>query len=187
MNIFALHNDPKKAAQMHCDAHISKMVVESGQMLSTVHRMLDGNETKRLSKSGKRMIKYWEHPDINLELTLYKAVHMNHPCTVWSRESSANYKWHYRLFIELAKEYTHRYSKDHATLLKLEKILANPPQNMTSGNLTPFRLAMKSQPQCMNENDPISSYRQFYQTKQERFNMKWTNRTAPKWFNFLSA
>jgi len=35
------------------------MVVESGQMLSTAHRILDGKMDRRPSKSGKTMAKYW--------------------------------------------------------------------------------------------------------------------------------
>lgn len=31
--------------------------------------------------------------------------------------------------------------------------------------------------------NPIESYRNYYQTKQRRFKMSWTNRTAPEWFN----
>ena len=42
MNIFILDKDLQIAAQMLCDKHIPKMIIESAQMLSTVHRMLDG-------------------------------------------------------------------------------------------------------------------------------------------------
>ena len=42
MNIFVLSEEPREAAQMMCDKHCSKMIVEAGQMLSTAHRMLDG-------------------------------------------------------------------------------------------------------------------------------------------------
>ena len=42
MNIFVLDKDPVVAAQMLCDKHVSKMIVESAQMLSTAHRLLDG-------------------------------------------------------------------------------------------------------------------------------------------------
>ena len=42
MNIFILHEDPVVAAHMQCYKHVPKMVVESAQMLSTAHRMLDG-------------------------------------------------------------------------------------------------------------------------------------------------
>ena len=53
MNIFILHKDPIKAAQDQCDKHVVKMIVESAQMLSTVHRMLDGSIEQRPSKSGR--------------------------------------------------------------------------------------------------------------------------------------
>jgi hypothetical protein len=42
MNIFILDKDPVLAAQLQCDKHVVKMIVESAQMLSTAHRMLDG-------------------------------------------------------------------------------------------------------------------------------------------------
>ena len=44
MNIFVLDNDPDTAARMMCDKHVVKMIVESAQMLSTAHRVLDGIE-----------------------------------------------------------------------------------------------------------------------------------------------
>ena len=42
MNLFVLNENPVIAAQEQCDKHINKMVIESAQMLSTTHRMLDG-------------------------------------------------------------------------------------------------------------------------------------------------
>ena len=75
MNIFVLDHNPKIAAQSQCDKHVVKMIVESAQMLSTAHRMLDGVETKRPSVSGKTMIKYYELQNPHMEEVLYKAVH----------------------------------------------------------------------------------------------------------------
>ena len=105
MNIFVLSEEPREAAQMVCDKHCSKMIIESGQMLSTAHRMLDGYMEKRPSKSGKVMVKYYVHPNSNLENTLYKAVHHHHPCTIWSMKSKANYLWHYEHFLGLVDEF----------------------------------------------------------------------------------
>jgi hypothetical protein len=185
MNLFVLDDNPVTAAQLQCDKHVVKMIVESAQMLSTVHRMLDGNETRRLSKSGKTKVKYWELSD-NREGVLYKAVHMNHPCTVWTRESNTNYNWHYQHFIALCDEYKYRYNKEHATDKLLRNILSEPPKNIPEDGLTPFKLAMKSNPECMYENDPVRSYREFYQTKQSRFKMVWTCRKVPEWFQIQS-
>ena len=57
MNLFILDKDPVLAAQLQCDKHVVKMIVESAQMLSTVHRMLDGRQTRVASKSGKTQVK----------------------------------------------------------------------------------------------------------------------------------
>jgi hypothetical protein len=181
MNLFILDTDPIKAAQLQCDKHVVKMIVESGQMLSTVHRMLDGTETKRPSKSGKTMVKYWEHPEEDMENVLYKAVHINHPCTIWSRESIANYIWHYNHFEALCDEYKYRYNKEHATDTLLRKVLMRPPINISEEGQTPFKLAMKSNPECMFD-DPVKSYQAFYKTKKDRFKMVWTKRDVPEWF-----
>lgn len=181
MNIFFLSMDPVEAAKMQCDKHIVKMPTESAQMLSTVHRMLDGKKEKRPSKSGKRMIDYWVHP--TLDDQLYKVVHQNHPCTVWTMESLENYYWHYQHFIALCVEYQHRYGRTHACFSKLGNILAKHPKNIVMSRLlTTPKLAMKANPECMFPENPVKSYRLFYQTKQDRFKMIWTNREIPEWF-----
>ena len=41
MNLFILNDDPILAAQQQCDKHVVKMIIESAQMLSTTHRMVD--------------------------------------------------------------------------------------------------------------------------------------------------
>ena len=185
MNIFIIDQDPIKAAQLQCDKHVPKMVVESAQMLSTAHRMLDGIEVKKPSKSGKRMVKYYDLGDIDLEaeLVYYKAVHHNHPCTVWTMESDTNYRWHYEHFIALCDEYTYRYGKTHKTDSILRGPLWTLPRNIPKGGLTPFKLAMKANPECIALGDPVEAYRAFYQTKQDRFKMIWTKRSIPEWFN----
>jgi hypothetical protein len=185
VNLFVLDNDPVKAAQLQCDKHVVKMIVESAQMLSTVHRMLDGVETRKPSKSGKTMSKYWVLPD-ERENLFYKAVHMHHPCTVWTAESNNNYNWHYVHFVALCDEYTYRYGKVHATDTKLRKALKSPPRNIPNGNLTLQPLAMKAKPECMDYRDIVGSYRKFYQTKQGRFKMAWTNRPVPDWFKIAA-
>ena len=56
MNIFILHEYPVEAAQLQCDKHVVKMIVESAQMLCTAHRMLDG--TQVMNDKGK-LVKKW--------------------------------------------------------------------------------------------------------------------------------
>jgi len=190
MNIFILNDDPVIAAQEQCDKHIPKMVVESAQMLSTTHRMIDGVETKVPSKSGKRMVKGY-YLDDDREDILYKAVHFNHPCTVWTRESCCNYSWHYEHFVALCDEYTYRYGKKHATDEKLRNVLSKLPNKINrKGGMTPFKLAMKSNPECvvhgLGGTDAVATYKNFYQTKQHRFKMVWTKRPVPEWFKYAN-
>jgi len=181
MNVFVLHTDPVVAARMQCDRHVVKMTVESAQMLSTAHRMLDGEPSKRPSKSGKRMVPHFTLPDWR-EQTFYKAVHFHHPCTVWTMKSSENYFWHWRHFESLCKEYTFRYGKVHRSEDLLLEALRRAPDNIPEGALSKWPLAMGAAPQCKTD-DVVLSYRAFYQTKQERFKMVWSRRNIPEWFN----
>ena len=181
MNIFVLDEDPRIAAQMVCDKHCSKMVVESGQMLSTAHRMLDGYIEKRPSKSGKRTINYWVHPDSNLDGVLYNAVHHHHPCTVWSMVSKDNYEWHYEHFLGLAEEFQYRYKKPHMTAEKLREVLRTPPKNIPNVGITEFPQAMKAYPECMVEGDAVTAYRNYYHYSKSF--AKWDKgRPAPDWW-----
>ena len=79
MNIFRLHDDPKIAAQMHCDKHVVKMILETAQMLSTAYRVLS---SEKLAD----------------DVGMYKMAHKNHPSTIWTRPSTENYMWLNRLF-----------------------------------------------------------------------------------------
>ena len=56
MNIFYLHSEPDQCAKWHCDQHVTKMILEYAQLLSTAHRVCDGEEVQVLSNSGKRMV-----------------------------------------------------------------------------------------------------------------------------------
>ena len=43
MNIFYLNENPELCAQEHNDKHVVKMCIEYAQLLSTAHRVLDGD------------------------------------------------------------------------------------------------------------------------------------------------
>ena len=178
MNIFFLHNEPDIAAIHHCDKHVVKMILEAAQMLSTAHRMIDGTELVGKSPTGRKQTQYIL-TDSAKDFILYKAVHMNHPCTVWTRESKQNYEWHYDLFVSLCEEYTHRYGKVHETDRKLRELLATAPVNIEDKGLTQL-------PQCMPEyckdSDPIEAYRSYYINEKKDF-AKWTKRSQPNWFH----
>lgn len=156
-------------------------------MLCTAHRLLDGKKSRvtYVTKKGKtRQKDVWTLKG-PLEKLLYLVAHPKHPSTVWACENAKNYDWHYQLFVALCDEYTYRYGKVHRTDKLLRAALKQPPQNIKDGIddvRTPFALAMKSEPQCMDPRNPVKSYRDFYVTKQDRFKMVWTKRPVPLWF-----
>jgi hypothetical protein len=176
MNLFFVHPTPKTCAEMHHDKHVVKMILEYAQILSTAHRVLDGEIYTELSKNGRK-IKRWKLPD-DRDDTMYKATHVNHPSTVWGRKSVNNYNWLYCLFIECCKEYTYRYGKVHKTEKLLAQVLLIPPSNIPDG--LPFTYP----PQCMPDEyksfDTIEAYRTFYIAEKLK-QSKYTKRNYPEW------
>tara|TARA_R110000851_G_scaffold161377_2_gene305052 strand:- start:1570 stop:2133 length:564 start_codon:yes stop_codon:yes gene_type:complete len=179
LNIFVLDENPRTSAEMMCNKHVVKMIVESAQMLSTVHRYLDGHEYISISKN-KRRIKRWSHDTDtnNSETRLFKSVMLNHPCTIWARESTGNYAWLASHAISLCYEYTHRYDKIHKTEDLCRWFLSNYPSTLRGFHLTPFAQAM---PDEYKNADPVEAYRAYYRGEKASF-AKWTSRNVPEWF-----
>ena len=89
MNIFYVDRDPVKAAQMMCDKHIVKMILESAQMLCSAKRKLDGTPYYAKTKNGRK-IKRYKLENANEEAIIYKAGWLNHPSTQWVMKSAYN-------------------------------------------------------------------------------------------------
>lgn len=182
MNIFWLDLDPAACAQMHCDKHVVKMILELAQLMCTAHRVLDGvqkEKLKTLSNGRTRRQKIWELHDTRND-TLYSATHVNHPCAVWVRNCSHNYTMCYELFMELCKEYTKRYKKVHLCETKLSKILYHCPVNI-------IRSTCPSEPpQAMPDeykvlNNPVQAYRNYYIGSKAQI-AQWNHSPTPFWF-----
>ena len=179
MNIFYIHSDPQVCAQQHVDKHVVKMILEYAQLLSTAHRVLDGTESVRLSKTGRRQ-KAFVLPD-ERESSIYSATHLNHPSAKWARHSLENYQWLFRLWIELMREYNYRYGKIHSSA-RLMPYLKNPPKNIQSlGFSAPWRAMPDEYKADRSEPDyTVKSYRAYYLgAKTSMF--KWKNRPTPDW------
>jgi hypothetical protein len=181
MNIFYLHKDPIKAAQMSCDKHVVKMILESAQMLCTAHRVLDGTEFIDKTANGRR-IKRWKHSNKELDALLYKATHINHPSTQWVMYNLQNYVWLYRHMIALNNEFKKRYNKqvDHLTIQKIGKILEDAPKRL------PVRDAKEPTPampdECKIPGDVVASYRKYYIMKKKDFATWRSPAVMPDWF-----
>jgi len=180
MNIFYLHKNTVKCAEMHCDKHVVKMCIEYAQILSTTHRVIDGEPWVGTTVNGRKIQRYF-HPDTYMNERLYKASHINHPSTVWARQSRDNYNWLYDLWMALCLEYTHRYGKKHECQRKLEDVLLIPPMKLTGVGFTEPPPAMKAYPECVVEGDSVTSYRNFYWEDKREF-AKWSNRDKPYWW-----
>ena len=178
MNIFYLDENPWVNAEMHCDKHVCKMIVEYAQLLSTAHRGLDGEQY--IDSSSGRRIKRWRLDDPNLENNLYKASFVNHPSAVWARASVNNYRYLHKLWYELCLEYEYRfwhYTKKHKTFQKLQHYLLLIPKNIDHDK------GLTEMPQCMPDDvkadNAIDAYRNYYVQYKKSF-AKWTDRPTPK-------
>lgn len=196
MNIFVLNQNPFDAARDHCDKHVVKMILEYAQMLSTAHRLLDGTPVTAVDPLNRvKPKKFWlflgEEPRVvqvqDDEVTRYKwevanskcyqVAHANHPCSVWARETDANYWWLQNLLAGTAREYTARYGKTHSAA-RIFEFLNRSPHNIKRSQMTPFALAM---PEEYKHDDPVEAYRRFYVGAKARF-AKWKNTPVPGWF-----
>lgn len=178
MNIFYIDSDPMQAAIWMVDRHVVKMILESAQLLSTAHRVLDGNEVIELSATGRK-VKRFKLNDAR-EPILYSATHINHPSAIWARSSVENYNWLVDHMFALMSEYTYRYGKQHKCFGELSYMLQSPPKNLKEYDMTTMPSAMADE--YIISEDPIVNYRNYYAHGKTHLH-KWTNRDKPEWMN----
>ena len=147
MNIFYLHPNPVKAASYFYDKHKVKMILECAQMLCTAHHVYDNGDN-----------------------VPYKKAHLNHPSTIWVRESIHHYNWLYEHMLAIGKEYTARYNKYHMSIEKCREALAKPPVGMPDNGFT-------EPPQCMPEEYKVSdnsllAYWNYYEQEKQNIRNK---------------
>lgn len=179
MNIFYLHSDPTTCAEMHVDKHCVKMILETCQLLSTAHRMLDGVEEPGKTKTG-RNIRRWKLPD-DRDNVVYTATHINHPSAVWCRQNRENYYWLWCLLKALCTEYTYRYGKVHKCEQDgLVELLKSFPNNLAHGTFTEPTPAMPDQYKV--PGNSVQSYHNYYIGEKQRM-FSWKQRSVPSFIN----
>ena len=139
MNIFFLDKDPKIAAQMQCDKHVVKMVLETAQMLSTAAR-------KRGYELG------------------YKSAYPKHPMTKWISESPNNYSWAIKHGLALGTEYQLRYHRVHKSHEVIKELAM-----LDNGDSTQMTKPPKCMPDEYKTDDYVQSYRNYYVGDKKRF------------------
>ena len=155
MNIFFLDENPKLNAKYHNNSHCIKMILETAQLLCSVHHV-----TEQVTHQVP-----------------YKLSHKNHPCSIWARESLSNYLYLCELGLELGKEYTHRYGKRHKSIDVIEWCIVNKPNIPDIGFTTPV-MAM---PDEFKVDSVVESYRNYYMGAKSNL-ASWKNREKPFWF-----
>lgn len=164
MNIFAVDLDPAEAAKMLCDQHVSKMILESAQMLSAVAVRYNHPFIYETSKSQR-----------------------NHPCTLWAGDSHANWTWLIDHALAMEEEKIRRTGKGHKSAEVVRWYLDNeygPP--VALNEFTPFYQAM---PEQYRHHDPVKAYRAFYVNEKQFFKdgsrPRWKEpSTPPDWWRF---
>ena len=129
----------------------------------------------------------------NIPITPYKPTHINHPTCIWVRIHRPNFDFALRLALELCKEYTFRYNKQHACQSHILWLRSHPPPCNSSDsyrldqvfatstlprNCTYVPLAM---PTCFHSPSLVKSYRNYYRSDKAVFS-SWKNRPIPSWF-----
>lgn len=153
MNIFILDTNLEKNAQYYCDKHISKMILESAQLLCTVAQLKG-------------------------EVAPYKLTHQNHPCTKWLMESGANWDLLVDLVTELNKEYKLRYghSSNHKSF---DVVLGLVKPKYVNNNFSGMFSTVTDDVRRLNIIDTVKAYRKYYSEKFTTMQMTWKNREVP--------
>ena len=183
MNIFVLHEDPKVAAQMHCERHILKMIIEHTQMMAaTYYHTIGINRKKEILENQEKVSSLFSgfpRKDENGNDNPYKISHVNHPCTVWTRASLSNFNWLLDCTKALCEEFTYRYKGIHSVESIVDWMYQNPPQIEDIG-LTPFAQAI---PDFYKGSDPIEAYRKYYAFKTSYMKVNWKlEERTPSWW-----
>lgn len=150
MNIFYLDHDPETCAKYHCDQHVIKMILESAQMLSTANRIAGLDEG-------------------------YRKTHVNHPSSVWVRQSKAHWLWLRELarFLNIEYRYRRDHEKDHKSWEMIASLSVPPLPDI---GFTPPPQAM---PDYCRRESSIDGYRLYYYHEKADF-ATWTGRPLPQ-------
>lgn len=186
MNIFALSRSPQESARQMLDKHIVKMPTETCQMLHTNIVYMQYVHTYGKEPQLKDLKAF--HQEIGSELM--KPAMLNHPSTIWARQSLDNFDWLLYHGVSLCGEYTHRYEKEHGTQKRIvdcglyREFIEN--HNYPLDELTPVSIAMDDMYRIENTFDDewdfvIESYRHYYLEGKWRF-AEWRKNRRPEWF-----
>ena len=178
MNVFYLDHDPVTAAIWLCDQHVSKMILESAQMMCTairIHLGLEDTPREELPEDLK-----W----------LYRTAHPKHGSTIWVGTSYANFKWTFQHVVQMHGQHSIRFGTRHNSyrvaraawlyVMKKKKTKDRVPFPM-EGRTPPYMAFGPELEHLKDPKDPVGSYRKFYIADKAKF-ATWTNSEPPPWW-----
>lgn len=169
------------------DKHIVKMPTETCQMLHTNELFFAFVKLYGYEPSLKELKQF--HTDMRPKKKahglLMKPAMLNHPSTIWARQSRHNTKWLYEHGVALCEEYTYRYGKTHGTEKRIRQ-LEDEMRDAFSNKASPVSIAMDDRYRIENTfNDDwefvIQSYRHYYLEGKWRF-AEWKKERMPEWW-----
>ncbi len=176
MNIFFLSFKVKELANLYCDQHVVKILLEICQMLYTAwyfsgeYEFIESHAP--FKKDGKTRG--------------YKKAHTGHPTTMWVASHKNNYRFASILAMALSMEHTKRFGTIHACAVHAKwlhdnipshfKLRINPKAYYATQDVPKFLTPI---PECMP--DPykhpsiLISYKTYY-TKDKLSFARWSNK-----------
>jgi hypothetical protein len=102
MQLFVLHKNPRKAAQLLADVHVVKILLEAAQLLNNVWVM----------RSAEHACDYHAYVRAQCGVDMppaWKIAHAHHPLTQWLLAGACNFTWTLHYALALLAEYTRRF------------------------------------------------------------------------------
>ena len=152
MNIFVTSPCPKESAIVLPDRHITKMSLETCQMLSIVASEKWGHNYGTLPKTDGTPYK------------TEKGAFRNHPCTRWAAETIDNAYWLIKWGMNLCDEYTLRYNKTHSCYNTLLQAYYLFPKGKID-KVTSFARAMPDEYKLDDSIDTFTAYKMYIASK----------------------
>jgi hypothetical protein len=151
LNIFVTSPFPAESAIVLPDRHVTKMALETCQMLSIVASSWYHNYGPLHKKDGN-------------PYATDKGAFRNHPCTKWVAESIHNAYWLIKHGMNLCDEFQLRYGKPHSCYKTLVDAYYLFPKGKIT-EVTPFARAMPEEWKFDNTIDTFEAYRRYIASK----------------------
>lgn len=170
MNIFVTDEDPRKCAEALDDKRVGKLLMEANQMLS-------------LAIKAHTTSEFWSTL-VGPGRLCGGLAHLNHPCSIWARQTVSNFRWLLDHALALSSEWTHRFGTFHESGNRTG-FIQSLDYVIPSGSLTPFQNSARNLGLMVDFTEYPVPYSYRYYLMHRWINDKrspvWTNRGQPEW------